>query len=93
MTLGRAVLYVGEVGQWNMANVVMPTSPGGVAADIADRGQAFGISLPGLPGGGDFPYHIVPRDGEAGRRLPVVVGQDLSGREHEVVADGGVGVA
>lgn len=25
--------------------------------------------------------------------MPVVVGQDLAGREHEVVADGGVGVS
>ena len=48
LLLGGAVLHIGEIGNGDMANVILPAAAGGVAAEVADRGQAFGISLPAL---------------------------------------------
>src|SRR2546425_3258633 len=60
-----------------------------VAAHISDRRQVFGILLPGFPGAEQMSNDVVGRD-FAGK--VVVVGDDLTGGEHEVVADGRVRV-
>src|SRR5438270_9818947 len=55
-----------------------------VGAKISDTWQALFVGLPGFAGGEKVPNHIVGsyRAGKA-----VVVGDDLSGGHHEVVAN------
>jgi hypothetical protein len=65
LLLGGTALHIGEVSNGDVADVVLPAAAGGVAAEVADRGQAFGISLPGFPGGHQFPNHVVHGNGEA----------------------------
>ena len=59
----------------------------------ASVGALF-VILPGLPRLLDLVGNIVlgGRKAEAGGRLAVVVGNDLACRQHEIVADRGVGV-
>ena len=59
-----------------------------VANDVASG--FLRIVLPGLARDLDLARDVVDRDREAGRSLTVVVGEDLSGGQHKVVADRGM---
>ena len=50
LSLGGAVLHIGELSNGGVANVILPAAAGGVAPEVAERGQAFRISLPALAG-------------------------------------------
>ncbi len=60
-----------------------------IAAGVSDEGQIFGILLPGFSGRDQVPNDIVGCD-RAGK--PVVIGNDLPGGQHKVIADGRVRV-
>src|SRR5512142_3240899 len=85
LTLYAAVADVTEIRKRIMALEVRIL----VAASVADRGQAFGVGLPGLAGRDQFPNQVVRVHG-AGEGI--VSCDQLAGGQHEVVADGGMGV-
>ncbi len=92
LLLRGAILHVGEVSNGDVPNVVLSPAAGAIAAEVADRGQALGVGLPGFARSQQFPYHVVRGDGECGGGIAVVVGEDLAGGEHQVVTNGRVGI-
>ena len=88
LLLRGAVMYVSEISNGNMADIVLSPAAGGIAAQVAHRGQALGISFPGFSRSHQFAHHVVRGDGQAGGGFTVIVGEGLAGGEHEVVADG-----
>ena len=92
LLLRGAILHVSEVSNGDMPNIILSPAAGGITAQVADRWQALGISFPGFARSHQFAHHVVRGDGQAGRGFTVVVGEDLAGGEHEVVADGWVSI-
>src|SRR5437016_1788025 len=72
---------VGKVGAVDVSEVLQRV----VANDIAPA--RFRIILPGLARVLHLERDVIHRQGQAGRRLTVVIGDDLSGGQHKVVAN------
>src|SRR5438309_12100973 len=80
-----AIEHIAEVNE----RVVVLDVQSGVVAGVSGVGEAFGVGLPSLSGRGKVAHKIVSGDGPG---VSVIVGQDLAGGQHHVVADGRMGV-
>lgn len=83
--LHAAVDHIREISQ----RVVMADVRSCIPANVANRGQALCIALPGFSRRKHMTDNIVRCDCAC---VTVTIGDDLSRRHHEIVSDGGMSV-